>query len=184
MKIKGLKIHRKVSWLVASFSFIVLIIVSLRKFLEIYTFYHTVHLVVEWALLILLVTHCILSQKYLKLWIIRIVKGLKNKRIRSIYALRLIQLLTNRVIIILAALVVLSGLGYYGWYANTIGIIIPFDSHQYYDFFLLMCIIIHVTVGFKFMFMRKKIKHWSFNLFIVAFGSLLIIISAFLNFLI
>jgi len=36
MKINGLKLHRKVSWLVAFFSLVVLIIVSSHKFLEIY----------------------------------------------------------------------------------------------------------------------------------------------------
>ncbi|MFW9782834.1 MAG: hypothetical protein ACFFFB_11180, partial [Candidatus Heimdallarchaeota archaeon] len=139
------------------------------------------HIAVEWVLLILLVIHCILSQKYLKLWIIRIIKGLKSKRARPIYILRLIQLLTNRFIIIFIALVVLSGFGYYSWYAGTIGIIIPVDSHLYYDFTLLIFIIIHVGIGFKFMFIRKKISHWGSNLFIVTLTSILLIINIVLN---
>ncbi|MFX1304243.1 MAG: hypothetical protein ACFE9X_12885 [Promethearchaeota archaeon] len=184
MKIQGLKIHRKISWLLAFSSFIVLIIVALRKFLEIYDFYPFLHLGSEWILMGLLIIHCILSQKYLKLWWIRIFRGLKNKRARPIYILRLIQLITNRVIIILAALVVLSGLGYYEWYAESIGIVIPFDSHIYYDFFLSICIIIHVAVGFRFMFIRKRIKHWSSNLFIILFSCSLILTMIYLNFII
>ncbi|MFW9828688.1 MAG: hypothetical protein ACFFEY_13935 [Candidatus Thorarchaeota archaeon] len=176
MKVNGLKLHRKISWLVASFSFLVVIIISLRKFLEIYPFYPTLHLGIEWVLVIFLIVHCILSQKYLKLWIIRIVKGIKSKNARPIYILRLIQLLTNRIIIILAALVVLSGLGYYDWYDRTIGIVIPFETHQFYDLILLILIIIHISVGFKFMFIRKRIKIKILNIFIVIFCFILILI--------
>ena len=183
MKIQGLKIHRKISWLFAFSSFIVLIIVALRKFLEIYDFYPILHLGAEWILAGLLVIHCILSQKYLKLWWVRIFRGLKNKRARPIYILRLIQLITNRVIIVLAALVVLSGLGYYEWYAESIGVVIPFDSHIYYDFFLSICIIFHVAVGFKFMFMRKKIKQRTSNLVVITLSCVLIITLIFLNFI-
>jgi hypothetical protein len=183
MKINGLKLHRKLSWLVAIFSSIVLIVVGSRKFLEIYDFYPILHMSVEWTLLGLLIVHCILSQKYLKLWFPRIFKGLKNERARPIYIFRLIQLITNRVIIILAALVVISGFGYYKWYEDTIGIIIQFEVHAYYDFSLLTCIIIHIAVGFKFMFMRRKISHWSSNLFIIALSSSFIVIITVLTFL-
>ncbi|MFX0004598.1 MAG: hypothetical protein ACFE9C_11180 [Candidatus Hodarchaeota archaeon] len=181
MKIEGLKIHRNLSWFLAFFSLVVLIIVSLSKFLEIYNFYPILHLIAEWILLGILIIHCILSQKYLKLWWTRILKGLKSKRVRPIYIFRLIQLITNRVIIILAVLVVISGLGYYEWYAGSIGVVIPFEIHIYYDFSLMVCIIIHVSVGFKFMFIRKRIKQRSSNIFIVLFCVSLIFVITFLN---
>ncbi len=183
MKINGLKLHRKISWLVAFFSLVVLIIVSSHRFLEIYDFYPIIQLGLEWSLMGLLIIHCILSQKYLKLWFPRIFKGLKNERARPIYIFRLIQLITNRLIIILATLVVISGLGYYGWYAKSIGIIIPFSLHVYYDFSMMVCIIIHIAVGFKFMFIRRRIKHWSSNLFIILLSSILIIMITLLNFI-
>lgn len=182
MKIEGLKFHRKLSWLVALFSLVVIIIVSLRNFLDIYEFFPVLHLSIEWSLIGLLLIHCVLSQKYLKLWFPRIFKGLKNERARPIYVNRLIQLITNRIIIILAALVVISSLGYFEWYEGTIGIVIPFEVHIYYDFFLAICIIIHIAVGFKFMFMRRKIKTRSSNLLIVLFSSILIIIIMVFNF--
>jgi hypothetical protein len=184
MKINGLRLHRKLSWLVAIFSLMVFIIVGSRKFLENYAFYPILHLGIEWILIGLLIVHCILSQKYLKLWFPRIFKGLKNERARPIYVLRLVQLITNRVIIILASLVVLSGFGYYKWYEDTIGIIIPFEVHVYYDFSLLICIIIHIAVGFKFMFMRRKISHWSSSLFIIALSSSFIVVITVLTFLV
>ena len=183
MKINGLKLHRKISWLVAFFSFIVIIIVSSHKFLEFYYFYLILHLGVEWTLMVLLVIHCILSQKYLKLWFPRIFKGLKNERARPIYIFRLVQLISNRVIIISAALVVISGLGYFEWYTESIGIVIPFSLHIYYDFSLMVCIIIHIGVGFKFMFIRRKITTRSSNIFIILFSSVLIIIITTLNFI-
>lgn len=183
MKIDGLKLHRKISWLVACFSFVVLITVSSHKFLEIYGFYPIAHLSVEWTLMGLLILHCILSQKYLKLWFPRIFKGLKNERTRPIYIFRLIQLITNRVIIILAALVVLSGLGYFEWYDASIGIIIPFEIHIYYDYFLSICIILHISVGFKFMFIRRRIRTRSSNLFIILLSSVLITIITLLTFI-
>lgn len=165
------------------FFIFVFFIVSSHKFLEIYDFYPILHLSVEWALTGLLLLHSILSQKYLKLWFRRIFKGLKNERFRPIYIFRLVQLITNRAIILLAALVLLSGLGYYNWYANTIGTIIPFSVHEYYDLSLILCIIIHIAAGFKFIFMRKKIKQRTTNIFIILLISILTIIVTFLNFL-
>jgi len=183
MKINGLKLHRKISWIVAIFSLIVIIIVSLRSFLEIYNFYSILHMGVEWTLMGLLIIHCFFSQKYLKLWFPRIFKGLKNERTRPIYINRLIQLITNRVIIILAALVVISGLGYFEWYQGTIGIVIPYEAHIYYDYFLAICIIVHIAVGFKFMFIRRRIRSQSSNLSIIILSIILIIIITVLNFI-
>ncbi len=183
MKIDGLKLHRKISWLVACFSIAVLIVVSTRKFLEVNNFYPILHLSVEWALTGLLIIHCILSQKYLKLWFRRIFKGLKNEKARPIYTFRLIQLITNRIIIILAALVVISSLGYYDWYGGTIGTVIPFSAHMYYDFFLMICIIIHIGVGFNFLSMRRKIRKRTTNIIIILFTSFLISIVMLLFFL-
>ncbi|MFW9943333.1 MAG: hypothetical protein ACFFFT_20020 [Candidatus Thorarchaeota archaeon] len=183
MKINGLKLHRKISWIVAIFSIFVISIVSLHGFLEIYNFYSFLHLGVEWTLMALLIIHCILSQKYLKLWFRRIFKGLKNEKARPIYINRLIQLITNRVIIILAALVVISGLGYFEWYQGTIGIVIPFEVHIYYDYFLAICIIVHITVGFRFMFLRRRIRAWSTNLAIILLSFILLITITVLNFI-
>lgn len=184
MKIYGLKLHRKISWLVAIFSLIVIIIVSLHSFLEIYNVYSFLHIGVEWILLALLVIHCILSQKYLKLWFPRIFKGLKNERARPIYINRLIQLISNRIIIVLAALVVISGLGYFEWYQGTIGIVIPFEAHIYYDYFLAICIIVHIAVGFKFMFIRRRIRSRNSNLSIILLSIVLITLITLLNFMV
>jgi hypothetical protein len=181
MRIKGLKIHREISWLLATFSLIVYSFVATYKFFKHVADFSILHLIVEWILIGILTIHCILSQKFLKLWWVRIFKGLKNKRARPIYILRTIQLLTNRVIIILAALVVISGLGYYEWYAQSLGKIIPYETHIYYDLSLLIFIIIHFTVGFKFFFIRKRIKHWSSNLFLILLSSSLIFILIGLN---
>ncbi|MFX0006229.1 MAG: hypothetical protein ACFFA7_05045 [Promethearchaeota archaeon] len=183
MKINGLKLHRKLSWLVAIFSLFMIIFISLHGFLEVFSFYPFLHLGTEWILIGLLILHCILAQKYMKLWFRRIFKGLKNERARPIYIFRLIQLITNRIIIILAALVLISGLGYYDWYANTIGTVIPFSVHIYYDFFLIMCIIIHIGVGFKFIFMRRKISQKTTYIFIILFISILLAMEILLNLL-
>jgi len=156
---------------------------SCAYYIVLYDFYPILHLGLEWTLTGLLILHCILSQKYLKLWFPRIFKGLKNERARPIYIFRLIQLITNRVIIILAALVVISSLGYYEWYAGSIGVLIPFELHIFYDISLMFCIIIHISVGFKFMFMRKKIKKRTSNIFIISLITLLPITITLLNFL-
>ena len=99
MNIQGLKLYRKFSWVLALFSLTVISIVTTCKWLESYDFFPVLHIAVEWILLGILIIHCILSQKYLKLWWIRIFKGLKSKRARPIYILRLIQLITNNVIL-------------------------------------------------------------------------------------
>ncbi|MFW9875083.1 MAG: hypothetical protein ACFFG0_18415 [Candidatus Thorarchaeota archaeon] len=182
MNIKALKNFRKFSWLLALFSFLVFVIVNLRSFLETLNFYSILHITIEWILLGLLIIHCVFSRKYLKLWLTRIYRGLKSKKVRPIYALRLIQLISNRVIIVLIAISIISGFGYFEWYTNSIGIVIPFDSHAYYDTFLLIFIIIHVVVGFKFFFIRKRIKHWSSTLFLILLSSLLIFITIYMNF--
>ena len=95
--------------------------------------------------------------------------------------MRVIQLITNRIIIVLATLVVISGLGYFEWYDESIGIVIPFEVHIYYDLFLAICIIIHISVGFKLMFIRKRIKNKSSDIFIFLFCVSLILTIIILN---
>jgi len=169
MRIKGLKIHRVTSWLLVLFTLITVILgyTTSRRWLPNYDFYLILHLVIEWITIGLGIVHIILQRKYLKLKLRRIIAGFKSERAFDISLLRLIQRITKWFIVILAVFVVLPGLVFYPWGFDILGDFFLFSAHLDFDLFLLLLIIFHVGVGFKFYFTRKRIKHWSSNLFIV-----------------
>lgn len=183
MPINGLKIHRINSWLLVLFSLITIFLGydASRHWLPNYRFYIRLHLVFEWIFLISLIIHIILSRKYLKLKAKRMVSGLKSKKARPMYILRLIQFISKWGIVVLAFLVVLSGLMYYEWFANFFDNIIIFSWHVDYDLYLSLFIIVHVAVGLKFFFIRKRKKHWIYNLFIIIFAGSLISVLIYIN---
>ncbi|MHA2006553.1 MAG: hypothetical protein ACXABO_07440 [Promethearchaeota archaeon] len=174
MTVKGVKIHRKISWILAlsSLTFISYNIFGLL--FGYYNLFYLLHMIFEFLLIGSLIIHCLVSHKYLKLWWDRIIKGLKSKRARPIYLLRVIQLLSNRTIVILAFFVGLTSFGYFGWYSETIGKAIPFAWHRGFELYLSIFIIAHISIGFKFLFIRKRIKHWESNLFLLLFSSFFI----------
>lgn len=152
MPIKGLKIHRISSWLLVLFALITIFLgyASTRRWFSPYEFYIALHLVIQWILIGLSIAHVIFSRKYMKLKRHRIIEGLRSEKAYTTSFLRLMQLLTKWGIVILAILLGLSGLTYYMWFAEIFGNFFLFSWHIDYDILLLIFIVIHVGVGFKF----------------------------------
>jgi hypothetical protein len=104
-----------------------------------------------------------------------LIARLQSKKALNINILRLIQRITSWGIVIFAILVILSGLIYYQWFAEIFGDFFLFSWHLDYDLILSIFVIIHVVIGTKFFFTRKKIKHWSAGVLTVMLGSALVI---------
>lgn len=170
MPIKGLKVHRATSWLLLLFAILTITLGygTSRHWFSPYEVYLILHLVIEWILIGLSIVHIIFSFRYLKLKVRRMLAGLKSYRAGPTNLLRLIQRITKWGIIILAILIALSGLMFYEWFAVIFGNVFFFSWHLDLDLALLIFIIIHIGIGSKFYFTRKRIKHWSSDLFIVS----------------
>jgi hypothetical protein len=181
----GLKFHRILSWFLAFISLLVILLcyIITHRWISPIELFLVLHFVIEWIFIGVLVIHTILSTKYYKHKWGRLIKGLKSKRARPIYILRLIQILSNRAIIVIVVLFAISGLTYYQWFSLGTADIIPFDWYTNLDLYLSIIIIIHVAVGTKFYFIRKRIKHWSSNLLIILLSGSLISGVIYLNIL-
>ena len=173
MRVKGIKVHRVTSWLLVLTAIITVILGygASRRWFTPYDYYLLIHLIFDWIIVTLSIIHVIFSRKYLKLKLSRMLKGLMSEKAGPTNLLRLIQRITKWVIIILAFFVGLSGLIYYWWFAVIFHNIFLFSLHLNLDLALSIAVIIHIGIGSKFFFTRKKIKHWSVNLFI---GSLIL----------
>jgi hypothetical protein len=121
-------------------------------------------------LVITSIFHVILSLKYLKLKVKRMVERIKSEKAVDIHLLRLIQRITSWGIVIFSILVILSGLKYYQWFAVIFGDFFLFSWHLDYDLLLAIFVILHVVVGSKFYLTRKKIRHWGADLLIILLG--------------
>jgi len=173
MRVKGIKVHRIISWLLVLIAIITIILGygASRRWFTPYDFYLLLHLILDWTIVALSIIHLLLSRKYLKLRLSRMLKGLMSEKAGPTNLLRLIQRITKWLIIILAFFVGLSGLIYYWWFAVIVNDIFLFSLHLDLDLALSIAVIIHIGVGAKFFFTRKKIKHLSVNLII---GSLIL----------
>ena len=177
MRIKWLKIHRVSSWVIVLLALLTIILghISSNRLLTPYEFFLTVHVVIVWMLVITSIFHVILSLKYFKLKVRRMIARIKSEKAVNINALRLLQRITSWLIVIFSILVILSGLIYYQWFAMIFGDLFFFTWHLDYNLLLAISVIIHVVVGSKFFFTRKKITHWGVDMAAILIGSSLVI---------
>ena len=173
MRVNGLKIHRASSWLLGLIAIFTVVLGygASRRWFTPYDFYLLLHLILDWTIVALSIIHLLLSRKYLKLKLKRMLKGLMSEKAGPTNLLRLIQRITKWLMITLAFFVGVSGLIYYWWFAVIFDDIFLFTLHMDLDLALLITVIIHIGIGAKFFFIRKKISHWSVNLII---GSLIL----------
>lgn len=183
MRFSGLKVHRITSWLLIFFALLTVLLgyISSRRLFPPYELFIFLHLAIQWILISTTVLHLILSRKYMKLKLHRIIEGLKSERAYPTSLLRLIQRITKWGIIILAILIGLSGLIYFEWFALIFGDYFLFDWHIDYDLLLTLFIIIHIGIGAQFYLTRKKINHWGLNLLIFLVCSSLMIVVGVVN---
>ena len=123
MALNGLKLHRISSWLLAASATITIYTgydYSRRWITNLDLFFY-IHLISEWFFISLLVFHIVLSKKYFKMKYRRIFSGLRSERGAFLNWLRLIQLITKWIIVVLAILVIISGLVTYEWYSQIFG---------------------------------------------------------------
>lgn len=180
MRFRGIKVHRITSWLLVLLALFASLLgyISSRRLLAPYELYIFLHLAIQWILISLTVLHLILSRKYLKIKLHRIIKGLKSERSYPTSFLRLIQRITKWGIIILAIIIGLSGLIYFEWFALIFGDYFHFGWHLDYDLLLTLFLIIHIGIGTQFYLTRKKINHWGLNLLIfISCSSLMITVG-------
>jgi len=166
---KGLKIHRITSWLITLFAFVTIFLgyAATRRWFPDYEFFLLLHLITGWIFPGTLVVHFIFSILYLNITWSRIRAAFKKDKISNIILLRLLQKITKWGIIVMASLISLSGLVYYPPVNAIFGNFFAFSIHLDFDIILSIFMIIHVVVGARFYFTRKRIKHWSANLSLV-----------------
>ncbi len=118
----------------------------------------TIHRVIEWIFLPILITHIIYTAIFMRAKWSRMISNVKNRRATFLYVLKITSRVSSWLIIITAIFVVLSGLNGYEWYASSICKVITFEWHRIFDSLLTIFIIIHVAIGVKFVFIRNKVK--------------------------
>jgi len=163
---KGLKIHRVTSWLITLFAFITIFLgyAATRRWFPDYDLFLFLHLVTGWVFPGTLLVHFALSIVYLNFKFSRIRAALKKDKVSNTIRLRLFQKITKWTIVAMASLISLSGLSYYPLGHAIFGNLLPFSIHLDFDVILSVFMILHVAIGARFYFTRKRIKHWSANL--------------------
>jgi len=168
---KGLKIHRITSWLITLFAFITIFLgyAATRRWFPDYDLFLLLHLITGWIFPGTLLVHFVFSILYLNLTWSRIRAAFKKDKISNTILLRLLQKITKWGIIIMASVISLSGLSYYPLTPvnAVLSNFLAFSIHLDFDVILSIFMIIHVAVGARFYFTRKRIKHWSANLSLV-----------------
>ena len=169
MWVKGLKIHRVTSWLITLFAFITIFLgyAVTKRWFPFNDFFLFLHLATGWIFPGLLIIHFIFSILYMNLKWSRIRAAFKKDKISNTILLRTFQKITKWCIIIFAILISLSGLSFYPLFYPILGNILAFSIHVDFDIILSIFMILHVAIGARFYFTRKRIKHWSINLSLV-----------------
>ncbi|MFX0048001.1 MAG: cytochrome b/b6 domain-containing protein [Candidatus Hermodarchaeota archaeon] len=169
MRLKGLKIHRVTSWLITLFALITIFLgyAATRRWFSFYDLFLFLHLTTGWIFPGLLLFHFIFSIRYVNLKWSRIRASFKKDKISSTIILRLFQKITKWIIIFFAILISLSGLSFYPLFNPILGSFLAFSIHIDFDVILSIFMILHVTIGARFYFTRKRIKSGRANLSLV-----------------
>ena len=166
---RGLKIHRVTSWLVTLLALITIFLgyAATKRWFPDYDLFLFLHLLTGWIFPTILLVHFVLSIMYMNFKWSRIRAAFKREKKSSTITLRLFQKITKWGIVFMASLISLSGLSYYPWFNAIFGRILAFSIHVDFDVILSIFMIVHVAIGARFYFTRKRIKHWSANLSLV-----------------
>jgi hypothetical protein len=112
------------------------------------------HLALEIAFIALLLLHIILSLMVPVHW-----RNLWRKFSKGSFSttnwIKLIQRLSGYLLIVLAGLVILTGLD---WYGLGLRDLVPFLQHIRYDIFMIITIAVHVAIGVHFALKRHKVR--------------------------
>lgn len=153
-------IHRYISW--------VLVVVSLATIATGYTLSRGVfpdsavlsylHRVFEIVFIGLVTGHIAYTLKHFKLSLRDTVNKIGWGKKNSLFFLRLGQRISSWVIVVVAAGMILTGLNGYPYFAQSLEDVVPFTPHRVFDVLLVSAIIIHVVIGIRFAFMRRRIN--------------------------
>lgn len=169
MTVTKTSLHRVVSWWLAVFSVVTIVLgyAIARHWVANATLYTRIHMIFEWSFISLMLFHIIYTLIFVKIKSRRLLANPKK------HWIRLIQQATKWLIVAFATLMILAGLNRYEWASNAFNWF-PFRYHRLFDIFLVLSIIIHVMTGAKIFFNRKKIKDWWIDVLILLMGGLLI----------
>ncbi|MHA2424682.1 MAG: hypothetical protein ACXAEF_07825 [Candidatus Thorarchaeota archaeon] len=146
----------------------------------IYTF-GGIHRFLEIWFVTFLVLHIGITFSRYKLNWRRLLDGLREKNGTKIHSLRLVQRVSSWLIVIVALLVIIPGLSGYYVISLALGNVIPFSIHRIFDVILIVVIVVHVSVGIKFVTIRRRMKNRAVDLAIVGFAISLILIAGYLE---
>jgi succinate dehydrogenase/fumarate reductase cytochrome b subunit len=132
-------------------------IVSKRVFIDIYAFSY-LHRVFEILFIGILVSHVVYTLRHFKLNLRETINKIGPEKRNSIYLLRLAQRISSWFIVIAALGMILTGLNGYAFIAQAIEDVIPFAPHRVFDVLLVAAIIVHVVIGIRFAFMRRRVN--------------------------
>lgn len=167
---KKVILHRIVSWWLAAFSVITIVLgyaVS-RKWVTNVDFYTRLHMIFEWSFIVLLLYHTLYTLIFVRSKSSYLLRSPKK------HWIRLIQQTTKWLILVFSTLIIISGLNRYEWVGGAFESWMPTRFHRLFDVFLVTFIIIHVMAGAKIFFNRNKVRNWGVNVLILILGGLLI----------
>jgi hypothetical protein len=140
-----------------------------------------VHRVFEIFFIALLAIHVGITLWYFNINRKRLLKNIRAGKGLNVNLLRLVQRVSSWMIVVLAFLVIISGLLGYEFFAVSLDGIIPFNWHRVYDFGLAVIMVIHVAVGLKFLTIRRRIRKRLANSAILTIAISIILVISFLQ---
>ncbi len=183
MRSKKVRIHRIVSWLLSIVSIITIGTgYALARGLhpDVYTL-SFLHRASKILFIGVFGIHVTISSFYFGISWSKSFRLIMEGHSRSLLSARLLQRISGWLIVIFTLIMIVSGLHGYESLSPLVGTVVPFELHRIYDLFLAITVIVHVGIGFHFVFIRRRITSRVPRLVVAAISIGLILLVAHIN---
>lgn len=178
------KLHRLVSWLLALFALATIATgyaLSRGWLPQAYYTVSLVHRIFEVFFIGLFIIHAALTLKHYGINWSKAFRGIREGKAKQINFFRVVQRVSSWFIIGFAFLVILAGLNGLESFAIGSQGIIPFAWHRFFDFFLIIAIVVHVAIGTRFAMMRRRMRKDVANGIVIGLTLSLVLVGFGLN---
>ncbi len=176
-----IRFNRKLSWILVILSFIIIFsgYSSTRGYFLPPSFWliiREIHIWVKWSFIGFLAFHIFVIEAFIRFKWLNIIRIIWIRKEAYFIWLRLFQKITGFALIIFALLIIISGLN---WHIPSISRFIPFYYHLIYDIYFNALIVIHVALGSKMFFIRKKMRGpmIDFSILVISLSAIYLIVA-------
>ena len=153
---KLILIERKLSWMLVLVTLLILFTgYAISRAVISHPLITSMHIHLQWVFAALLALHFFITTFLLRFPWKTFINGLLNRQVKSILFIRFLLILSGWILLLTAAIFMVSGLSWYGFATSKY---IPFYYHREVGTYFVIALIVHLAAAIKLVLTRRSVK--------------------------